>query len=230
MAYLRLFKWYQKNKRDLPFRKTDDPYFIWVSEIMLQQTQVDTMLPYYEKFLNTYPSIESLAASNVEDVLRLVQGIGYYKRFRLLLKGEINVLNIIKAKLPNDYDKVLKIPGIGPYTAGAIMSIAFHKPYPATDGNVIRVLSRVQMLNDDFRLDKNKKQLNKINHEMIKESGNPYLYTQSMMELGATVCKVTNPLCKTCPLQDRSEEHTSELQSRPHLVCRLLLEKNKSSQ
>jgi len=213
MAYLRLFKWYQKNKRDLPFRKTDDPYFIWVSEIMLQQTQVDTMLPYYEKFLNTYPSIESLAASNVEDVLRLVQGIGYYKRFRMLHKGANYVLEHHEGKLPNDYDKVLKIPGIGPYTAGAIMSIAFHKPYPATDGNIIRVLSRVQMLNDDFRLDKNKKKLNQINQVMIEASGNPYLYTQSMMELGATVCKVSNPLCDVCPLQDVCLANINNVQS-----------------
>lgn len=212
MAYLRLFNWYQANKRDLPFRHTDNPYHIWVSEVMLQQTQVDTMLPYYESFLKVYPTIQTLADAQIEDVLRLVQGIGYYRRFRLLHKGAKYVIEHYGGKLPDDYFKVLKIPGIGAYTAGAIMSIAFHKPYPATDGNVIRVLSRVKMLEDDFRLDKNKKKLNKMNKELIEASGDPYLYTQSMMELGATVCKPTNPLCGQCPLQDVCLANLNEVQ------------------
>src|SRR5690606_6809763 len=117
-------------------------------------------------------------------------------------KGANYVINNHQGKLPDDYFKVLKIPGIGAYTAGAIMSIAFHKPYPATDGNVIRVLSRVKMLEDDFRLDKNKKALNMLNKTLIEASNDPYLYTQSMMELGATVCRVSNPMCDVCPLQD----------------------------
>lgn len=202
MAYLRLFDWYQANKRDLPFRKTDNPYHIWVSEIMLQQTQVDTMLPFYDRFLTIYPTIQDLARADIDEVLKVVQGIGYYRRFRMLHKGAQYVIDHHDGKLPEDYFKILKIPGIGAYTAGAIMSIAFHKPYPATDGNVIRVLSRVKMLEDDFRLDKNKKKLNEMNKELIENSNNPYLYTQSMMELGATVCKVSNPLCDTCPLQE----------------------------
>nr|WIF89198.1 A/G-specific adenine glycosylase [Acholeplasma laidlawii] len=202
MAYLRLFEWYQANKRDLPFRKTDNPYHIWVSEIMLQQTQVDTMLPFYDRFLTIFPTIHDLADAAIDDVLKVVQGIGYYKRFRMLHKGAQYVIDHHDGKLPEDYFKILKIPGIGAYTAGAIMSIAFHKPYPATDGNVIRVLSRVKMLEDDFRLDKHKKKLNELNKELIENSNNPYLYTQSMMELGATVCKVSNPLCDNCPLQD----------------------------
>ena len=212
MAYLRLFNWYQANKRDLPFRHTDNPYHIWVSEVMLQQTQVDTMLPYYESFLKVYPTIQTLADAQIEDVLRLVQGIGYYRRFRLLHKGAKYVIEHYGGKVPDDYFKVLKIPGIGAYTAGAIMSIAFHKPYPATDDNVIRVLSRVKMLEDDFRLDKNKKKLNKMNKELIEASGDPYLYTQSMMELGATVCKPTNPLCGQCPLQDVCLANLNEVQ------------------
>lgn len=146
MAYLRLFDWYQANKRDLPFRKTDNPYHIWVSEIMLQQTQVDTMLPFYDRFLTIYPTIQDLARADIDEVLKVVQGIGYYRRFRMLHKGAQYVIDHHDGKLPEDYFKILKIPGIGAYTAGAIMSIAFHKPYPATDGNVIRVLSRVKML------------------------------------------------------------------------------------
>ncbi len=212
MAYLRLFNWYQANKRDLPFRHTDNPYHIWVSEVMLQQTQVDTMLPYYERFLKVYPTIQALADAEIEDVLKLVQGIGYYRRFRLLHKGAQYVIDHHDGQLPDDYFKVLKIPGIGAYTAGAIMSIAFHRPYPATDGNVIRVLSRVKMLADDFRLDKNKKKLNELNKELIEASGDPYLYTQSMMELGATVCKPTNPLCGACPLKDVCLANLNEVQ------------------
>lgn len=213
MAYLRLFEWYQQNKRDLPFRNTDNPYFIWVSEIMLQQTQVDTMLPYYDTFLKTYPTLLDLASASIEDVLRLVSGIGYYKRFRMLHQGALYVLEHHNGVLPDDYKSILKIPGIGPYTAGAIMSIAFHKPYPATDGNVIRVLSRVHMLDSDYRQEKHRKTLNTLNKTFIEASGNPYLYTQSMMELGATVCKVVNPKCGECPLNDVCLASLNKVQS-----------------
>ncbi|WP_025724771.1 A/G-specific adenine glycosylase [Acholeplasma granularum] len=199
MEYLRLFNWYYDNKRDLPFRKTNDPYHIWVSEIMLQQTQVDTMLPFYERFLRIFPTIESLAHANIEEVLRVVQGIGYYKRFRMLHKGAQYVINNHYGKLPDEYQAIIKIPGIGPYTAGAILSIAFNKPFAATDGNVIRVLSRKYQIDDDFRVNKNKIKLDKFNQSLIEQSNDPYTYTQSMMELGAMVCKPQNPLCKTCP-------------------------------
>lgn len=202
MEYLQLFNWYDTYHRDLPFRKTKDPYQIWVSEIMLQQTQVDTMLPYYEKFLKTFPNCFVLASKDLDEVLKVVQGIGYYKRFRMLLEGAKYVVDTYQGNLPPDYEKLLKIPGIGAYTAGAIMSIAFDKPYPATDGNVIRVLSRVYQYSDDFRIEKNKKKLNEINKKLIKNSGNPYKYTQSVMELGATVCKPQNPKCNECPLSN----------------------------
>ena len=160
-----------------------------------------------------YPTIESLASADIADVLRLVQGIGYYRRFRMLHQGAQFVIDNYDGDLPTDYFKVLKIPGIGAYTAGAIMSIAFHKPYPATDGNVIRVLSRVKMIDDDFRLEKNKKKLNELNKTLIEESKDPFTYTQSMMELGATVCKIANPLCHTCPLQDVCLANINNVQS-----------------
>lgn len=200
MEFLRLFEWYHENKRDLPFRNTLDPYLIWVSEIMLQQTQVDTMLPYYERFIKAFPTIESLVNASMEDVLLIVSGIGYYKRFRMLKMGALHVFNNYNGKLPRTYEALIKIPGIGPYTAGAIMSIAYHMPYPATDGNVIRVLSRVYEFDDDYRQEKNKKKLDKFNKTLIEKSGNPHDYTQSVMELGATVCKKSNPDCLSCPL------------------------------
>lgn len=202
MEYLRLFDWYHKNKRDLPFRKTNDPYHIWVSEVMLQQTQVETMLPFFERFLIKYPSINDLADANLEDVLHTVQGIGYYKRFRMLKKGADYVKEKFNSLLPNSYQELLKIPGIGAYTAGAIASIAFNLPHAATDGNVIRVLSRVYELSDDFRLEKNRKKLDKLNTELIEKSPNFNDYTQSVMELGAKVCRPINPKCEICPLNN----------------------------
>lgn len=202
MEYLRLFDWYHKNKRDLPFRKTSDPYYIWVSEVMLQQTQVESMLPYFERFMNKYPSVHDLANANLDEVLHTVQGIGYYKRFRMLKKGAEYVDEVFEGKLPADYKELLKIPGVGAYTAGAIASIAFNLPYAATDGNVIRVLSRVYKFDDDFRLEKNRKKLNEFNTKLIEESPNYNDYTQSVMELGAKVCRPLNPKCDICPLNN----------------------------
>ncbi|WP_162164037.1 A/G-specific adenine glycosylase [Acholeplasma hippikon] len=202
MEYLRLFEWYHENKRDLPFRKTKNPYDIWVSEVMLQQTQVESMLPYFDKFMKKYPTIHDLANAELEEVLHTVQGIGYYKRFRMLKQGAIYVDQNFNGELPNDYKELLKIPGVGAYTAGAIASIAFDLPHAATDGNVIRVLSRVYGFEDDFRLEKNRKKLNDFNTKLIEKAPNYNDYTQSVMELGAKVCRPLNPKCEVCPLKD----------------------------
>ncbi|MBN3490392.1 A/G-specific adenine glycosylase [Acholeplasma equirhinis] len=202
MDYQSLFKWYELNHRKLPFRETKDPYKIWVSEVMLQQTQVETVLPFYDRFLKEYPSIQDLSEASLEEVLNIVQGIGYYKRFKLLKKGAEYVVSKLNGIFPDSYDEIIKIPGIGAYTAGAISSISFNKPHAATDGNVIRVLSRLYQFKDDFRFEKNRKKLNQFNQRLIESSNNPHDYTQSMMELGATVCKKYNPSCETCPLKD----------------------------
>ncbi|WP_035357899.1 A/G-specific adenine glycosylase [Acholeplasma equifetale] len=202
MDFLRLFNWYHENKRNLPWRKTINPYYIWVSEIMLQQTQVDTVLKYYEDFLIKFPTIESLNEASIDDILHSVQGIGYYKRFQALKKGAKYIVDNFNGVFPDDYEDIIKIPGIGLYTAGAISSIAFNKAHAATDGNVIRVLSRFYGLDDDFRLDKNKKKLNQKNQSLIEKSNDPYTYTQSLMELGATVCKPKKPDCLNCPLNE----------------------------
>jgi len=199
MEIKQLESWYQKHKRDLVFRHTSDPYAVWVSEIMLQQTQVDTVIPYYIKFMKKYPSIKDLAQANEEDLQKDLEGIGYYRRFRLMQKAARVMMDTFDGDFPKTYEQVLSLPGIGIYTAGAIMSIAYDKPYSAVDGNVIRVLSRYLGLYDDFRLDKHKIKLNQINQKFVEQS-RPNIYTQSLIELGALICKPKQPKCETCPL------------------------------
>ena len=154
--------WYQTHQRDLPFRHTKDAYAIWVSEVMLQQTQMDTMLPYYERFMNEFPTVDHLAKASLEHVLTIVQGIGYYRRFKLMHQGAKYIVEMYQGTIPNQYDHVRSIPGVGDYTAGAIMSIAFHAPYAATDGNVIRVLSRYYGISTNLTLQKERKSLHAI--------------------------------------------------------------------
>src|SRR3954471_7817846 len=138
-----LVTWYQKNKRDLPWRKTSDPYAIWVSETMLQQTQVKTVVPYYQKFLEAFPTIAQLDRAPLSRILRLWSGLGYYRRAENLKKAARQIMRQHNGSLPRDYERLRALPGIGEYTAGAVLSIAFNRRYPAVDGNVRRVLSRV---------------------------------------------------------------------------------------
>lgn len=201
MNIKRLEDWYQKNHRKLKFRETKEPYKIWVSEIMLQQTQVDTVLPFFELFIALYPNVKSLAETDELTLHKTVEGLGYYRRFRYMQKAAQVIVNQFDAKFPNTYEDVLKLPGIGSYTAGAIMSIAYNKPYSALDGNVIRVLSRYLNIDKDMRIESNKKELNRINQSYI-EQATPHIYTQAMMELGATICKPKQPKCDMCPIQE----------------------------
>lgn len=193
--------WYIKNHRKLKFRETVDPYHIWISEIMLQQTQVETVIPYFERFIEIYPQIKDLANTDLEKLRKVVEGLGYYRRFKLMHQAALKIMKSHHGVFPKNYDEVLKLPGIGKYTAGAIMSIAYHKPYSALDGNVIRVLSRYYGIEDDFRLQKNKDKLNQKNQDIIA-SATPQIYTQALMELGALVCRPKNPKCDICPIQE----------------------------
>lgn len=211
MSFHDLIPWYQTNLRALSFRQTSDPYNIWISEIMLQQTQVKSMLPYYDTFLKRYPTVLDLAQASLEDVLNVVSGMGYYRRFKLMHQASKVIVSDYNGQFPNTYDDVRSLPGIGMYTAGAIMSIAYKKPYSALDGNVMRVLSRLYEISDDIRLNKTQKKLNQINQSII-ESYKPDLYTHAMMELGATVCRPLNPLCDTCPLQDICQSYSNQSQ------------------
>ncbi len=200
MDIKQLETWYLSNHRKLSFRMTKNPYHIWVSEVMLQQTQVETVLPYFERFIKIYPTVEALARANEETLHKDVEGLGYYRRFRHMLKAAQIIVDSSGKRFPDSYEGLLALPGVGKYTAGAIMSIAYNKPYSALDGNVIRVLSRLLANDSDMREEKHRKSLDQYNQKMI-ESSTPEIYTQAMMELGATVCRPKNPKCEVCPLQ-----------------------------
>lgn len=189
--------WYQKNKRDLPWRTSNEPYFIWLSEIILQQTRVAQGLPYYLKFVEAFPDISAFARAKEEEVLSLWQGLGYYSRARNMHKCARIIIDNYKGRFPDNYNELLKLPGIGPYTAAAIASICYNESVAVVDGNVFRVLSRYFGIKDDIIRHKNKFQ--NLANELIRFS-NPALHNQAMMEFGALHCKPKQPLCKQCDL------------------------------
>lgn len=192
--------WYLENKRDLPWRRTKDPYAIWVSEIMLQQTKVDTVISYYHRFLQRFPHIDALAEASEEEVLSLWQGLGYYVRARNLHRAARLIVDQYRGQFPSDYREVRSLPGIGDYTAGAILSIAFNQSYAAVDGNVLRVISRIKGLAEDISLPETKKKIARMVDEMIPE-GQAGNFNQGLMELGAMICLPSAPLCLQCPVQ-----------------------------
>lgn len=188
-----LVKWYAKNARDLPWRRTNDAYAIWVSEIMLQQTQVKTVIPYYERWMERFPTIRTLAEASEEEVLKLWAGLGYYSRARNLHKAAKS----LNGEFPRDFDSILKLPGIGRYTAGAISSIAFNQATPILDGNVMRVLARLFALTAPIKSLQTK--LWSYAEALVSSTRSCSELNQSLMELGATVCIPRNPLCTECP-------------------------------
>lgn len=198
--------WYRASHRKLIFRESKNPYSIWVSEIMAQQTRIDTMLPYYERWMKQYPDIETLAKAPIEMVLKSWEGLGYYNRARKLHEGAKMINEQYGNQLPDNIDELLQIPGIGPYTAGAIASIAFDKPCPAVDGNVLRVASRLLMLEDDIAKTKTHKKVYEIVKEWMKDS-HPSDFTQGLMELGALICMPQVILCEKCPLNQMCLAH-----------------------
>jgi A/G-specific adenine glycosylase len=195
-----LLDWYQKQKRDLPWRRTRDPYAIWVSEVMLQQTQVKTVLGYYERWMQRFPTVKALALAEESDVLHAWQGLGYYSRARRLLAGARAVAERHAGELPSDVEALLALPGIGPYSAGAIASIAFGRPEPIVDGNVVRVLSRIFALRGDPAKAPLKSELWRLARALVP-ADRPAELNQSMMELGATVCTPASPRCPECPVR-----------------------------
>lgn len=210
MDIKKLEAWYELNHRKLLFRETHDPYKIWVSEIMLQQTQVETVLPFFKKFIQKYPTVDILAQSDQEVLKKDVEGLGYYRRFKYMLLAAQQITKTNQG-FPKTYKDVLALPGVGRYTAGAIMSIAYNQAFSALDGNVIRVLSRYLNLDNDFRVEKNRKQLDQINQSYI-EKANPRIYTQSLMELGALICRPKNPKCEICPLKEHCQAYELNIQ------------------
>ncbi|MSP39952.1 MAG: A/G-specific adenine glycosylase [Deltaproteobacteria bacterium] len=189
----KLLHWYDRNKRDLPWRHTKDPYAIWLSETMLQQTQVKTVLRYYEMFLRTFPNVEKLDRARLEKVLRAWSGVGYYRRAENLKKAARQIVRDHAGQLPQEFTSLRRLAGVGDYTAGAIMSIAFGQRYPAVDGNVRRVLSRVLAIGNEIEMQTNARQL--------VSSSRPGDFNQALIELGATLCSPTAPQCARCPLR-----------------------------
>ncbi|WP_148931719.1 A/G-specific adenine glycosylase [Paenibacillus methanolicus] len=199
-----LLDWYRANKRVLPWRMNRDPYRIWVSEVMLQQTRVDTVIPYYERFMAKFPTITVLAEAPEEEVLKLWEGLGYYSRARNLQAGAQEVAERHGGIVPDNKDMVAALRGVGPYTTGAIMSIAFNRPEPAVDGNVMRVLSRYFCLEDDIAKPSTRIGIEKLAASLIPE-GAAGDFNQALMELGALVCTPKSPGCLTCPVMAHCE-------------------------
>lgn len=195
-----LICWYNENKRDLPWRKDQDPYKIWVSEIMLQQTRVDTVIPYFNRFITRYPTVYELAEAESQEVLKAWEGLGYYSRARNLQHAVREVVASYDGEVPANPKELGSLKGIGPYTRGAILSIAFDQPEPAVDGNVMRVLSRVLKIEDNISEHRVRKQFENYVREMISTE-DPSSFNQGIMELGALVCTPKAPQCLTCPVQ-----------------------------
>lgn len=209
----RLLNWFAKNRRNLPWRRTNDPYKIWVAEIMLQQTAVATVIPYYERFLARFPTLRDLANAPVDDVLRLWAGLGYYARARNLHKAAQEVVERCGGEVPRSLKELMSLPGIGRYTAGAILSIAFNQEVPLLDGNVTRVLCRVFRVTGDPKSPETQKRLWALAEELIP-TGKAREFNQAMMELGALVCTPPAPRCDACPLSVLCEAKRLNKQTR----------------
>jgi len=211
-----LIEWYQTHKRELPWRNTSDPYEIWVSEIMLQQTRVDTVIPYYHRFLKAFPSIYELAKADQQQVLKLWEGLGYYSRGRNLHHAAKQVVKEYDGAVPSTYNEITSLKGIGPYTASAILSIAYQKKYAVVDGNVVRVVTRYNGITSDIRKSSVKKEVQEFMDDAVPAL-NPGDFNQAVMELGATVCTPSNPDCGSCPLQtDCKAWNTAQTESIPY--------------
>ncbi|WP_026021831.1 A/G-specific adenine glycosylase [Bacillus timonensis] len=196
-----LIDWFEQEQRDLPWRQDQDPYKVWVSEIMLQQTRVDTVIPYFENFVSKFPTIEDLAKAEEDKVLKAWEGLGYYSRVRNLHAAVKEVAEKYDGKVPDTVDEISSLKGVGPYTTGAILSIAYGVPEPAVDGNVMRVLSRILSVWDDIAKPKTRQIFEAIVREIISKE-NPSAFNQALMELGALICVPGNPACLLCPVRE----------------------------
>lgn len=195
-----LLAWYDAHKRIMPWRGIHDPYATWVSETMLQQTRVETVLGYYDRFLRRFPTVQALAEAPIEDVLKLWEGLGYYRRARNLHTGAQQIVDEFGGVIPSSVDQLLRVRGIGAYTAGAIASIAYNLPVPAVDGNVIRVISRIRGIDENVGVPSVKRRIEQEAAALV-DPARPGDFNQAMMDLGATVCTPGTPCCDACPLR-----------------------------
>ena len=201
--------WYAANARDLPWRRTSDPYRIWISEIMLQQTRVAAVIPFYERFLARFPDVAALAAASDDDLLSAWAGLGYYSRARNLRSAARKIVEA--GDLPKSYDAILELPGIGPYTAAAVASICFGIPRAVLDGNVMRVLSRLTHDDGDILSSRTRDRL-QATAQMLLDPTQPAAHNQAVMELGATICIPREPKCKFCPISSHCVAHSLGLE------------------
>ncbi|QTC41894.1 A/G-specific adenine glycosylase [Bacillus sp. V3] len=196
-----LISWFSREQRDLPWRKDRDPYKVWVSEIMLQQTRVDTVIPYFNRFLEKFPTLDALALAEEDEVLKAWEGLGYYSRVRNLQSAVKEVHEQYGGIVPDTPKEISSLKGVGPYTAGAILSIAYGKPEPAVDGNVMRVFSRILSIWLDIAKPSSRKVFEEAVRALISKE-NPSYFNQALMELGALICTPTSPSCLLCPVRE----------------------------
>ncbi|QSE97971.1 A/G-specific adenine glycosylase [Fulvivirga lutea] len=208
----KLINWYEQNKRDLPWRNVSDPYKIWLSEIILQQTRVNQGMPYYHKFVELFPTVEDLAQADESKVLRAWQGLGYYSRARNLHRCAKVIVQNYVGMFPKTYDELVKLPGVGPYTAAAIASFAFGEATAVVDGNVFRALSRIFGIEDDINSGKGQKTFRALANELIP-ANKPAEFNQGLMEFGSIQCTPTNPHCEECVFQSECFAYKNDLQS-----------------
>lgn len=206
MAYPLLLDWYDANRRVLPFRGTRDPYAVWISEIMLQQTRTDTVSGYYTRFMNRFPNIAALAQADEQEVLKYWEGLGYYSRARNLHKAAQIMQREYGGRFPTTYEGVRALPGVGDYTAAAVASIAYRLPYPAIDGNLTRVLARVHGVREDVDRPSVKRRIRGLGEAQIDRE-RPGDWNQALMDLGATICVPGTPDCARCPLQAQCDAY-----------------------
>lgn len=195
----KLLSWFEQNKRDLPWRRSYKPYHVWISEIMLQQTQMERGVEYFKRWIEIFPDIESIANASEQQIFKAWEGLGYYSRARNIKKAAVQMLENHDAKLPNTYVELLALPGIGPYTSAAIMSIAFNQPYPVIDANVERVMSRVLDISIPIKEKESLEMIKEYTDQLVK-IGSPRDVNQALMEFGALFCTQKRPDCKKCPL------------------------------
>jgi A/G-specific adenine glycosylase len=212
-----LVTWYRAHRRDLPWRRTRDPYAIWVSEVMLQQTRVDTVVPYWRRWMTAFPTVRALASAPLDDVLAAWAGLGYYSRARNLHAG---AKRLAGTAFPSTASELREVPGIGPYTAGAIASIAFGEKAPLVDGNVARVLARAFAIDEDVKSSSGSRTLWKRAGELVAQADAPGDLNQALMELGATVCTPTKPRCLVCPIARSCAAYASGRQDELPVIVR----------
>lgn len=215
----RLLAWYEENRRDLPWRRTRDPYRILVAEYLLQRTRIASGTPYYERFVARFPDVRSLAAAPLDDVLALWEGLGFYGRARRLHRAARSIVERHEGRVPAAYDALVALPGIGPYTAGAVASIAFGVTVPAVDGNVTRVIARLFRIREDLTNAASRRRVRELAERLVSPEA-PGTFNQALMELGATVCTPTSPACPGCPLEEQCQARLAGEERRIPLVRR----------